>query len=96
MKAIIDGKRYDTEKAQQIASDRYWDGHNMERHGRNTYLYRTVNGRYFTINTTCWQGERDTLDPVTVDEAIQLWQGSLPEHDVQFETAFPDTAVEDA
>jgi len=37
-KVVIGGKLYDTEKAQVVASDRYWDGSNWERHGRSTLL----------------------------------------------------------
>ena len=45
MEQIINGLRYDTETAALVASDRWWDGHNFERNGRNTYLYRTKAGR---------------------------------------------------
>ena len=34
---VINGIRYDTEKAVIIAHDCYWDGHNMERYGRRRY-----------------------------------------------------------
>jgi len=36
MRQVVNGKVYDTEKARLVASDRYWDGSNWERHGRNT------------------------------------------------------------
>ena len=39
---IIDRKRYDVSKATLLAHDTYWDGHNHERQGRNTFLYRTL------------------------------------------------------
>jgi len=35
---IIGRKRYSVQKATLIASDAYWDGHNFERSGRNTFL----------------------------------------------------------
>ena len=38
---IIDRKRYDVSKATLLADNNYWDGHNHERQGRNTFLYRT-------------------------------------------------------
>lgn len=41
MKQVISGIKYDTEKAVIIADDCYWDGHNWERNGRNTFLYKT-------------------------------------------------------
>ncbi len=40
MKEVIGGVKYDTEKAEIIADDCYWDGHNWERNGRNTFLWR--------------------------------------------------------
>lgn len=93
---IIDRKRYSVSTATLIAHDAYWDGHNYERHGRNTFLYRTPRGRYFTITLTQWQGERDNLIPVTQDEAIELYESSLTEHEVDYATAFPDVQVEEA
>ena len=90
---IVGGMKYDTQTATLLASDRYWDGSNFERSGRNTYLYRTPNGNFFTVNTTKWQGERDTLLPVSQEEAVDLFEESLPEHYVQYHEAFPDVAV---
>ncbi len=74
----------------------YWDGSNFERHGRNTWLYRTPGGRYFTVTKTQWQGERDILTPVDLEEAIRLYEQDLPEHDVDYEDAFPDVEVVEA
>jgi hypothetical protein len=93
---IIDRKRYSTQTATLIADDAYWDGHNHERRGRNTFLYRTPGGRYFTVNLTQWQGEQDTLTPVDLDEAIRLYEGPLSEHAVSYRAAFPNVIVEDA
>lgn len=96
MSRIIGGKRYSTATATLIASNLYWDGNNFERHGRNQFLYRTPNGNYFTVNLTMWQGEQDNLIPVTQEEAIDLYEGALSEHDVDYEVAFPDVTVADA
>jgi len=93
---IIGGTRYSVEKSTLIAHNYYWDGHNMERNGRNTFLYHTKNGRYFTVNLTQWQGERDTLTPVSTEEAQDLWETCLSEHSVEFEEAFPGVEVKDA
>lgn len=93
---IVDSIRYDVSKAQLLASDAYWDGHNHERRGRNTFLYRTPKGRYFTVTLTQWQGERDELRPVDLDDALALYEGALSEHEVSYEAAFPDVEVEDA
>jgi len=92
---VVDGVKYDTEKATIIAHDCYWDGHNMERNGRNTYLYKTPKGRYFATYLSLWQGEIDRLEPLTVDEAVALYE-RLPEKEVEFEEAFPTVDVEEA
>lgn len=70
MSRIVDRRRYDTRTATLLAGDGYWDGHNFERRGRNTWLYRTPGGRYFTVTRTQWQGEQDALEPVDLDTAI--------------------------
>jgi len=96
MTRVVDGLRYDTETATLLAHDSYWDGSNMERHGRNTYLYRTPRGRYFAVYLTQWQGERDALEPLTVDEAVELYEGPLCEHVVEWAEAFPERELQDA
>jgi len=96
MAAVHGGKRYDTETATLIADDVYWDGHNFERGGRNTWLYRTAKGSYFTVTATQWEGERDELTPVSVAEALDLYEEALPEHVVPYAKAFPGITVEDA
>ncbi|NPV70422.1 MAG: hypothetical protein HPY55_07245 [Firmicutes bacterium] len=95
MTAVIGRKRYSTETATLIASNAYWDGHNWERHGRNTFLYRTPSGNYFAQYRTCWEGERDRLEPLSLDDAVLLYE-QLPEKEVPFEEAFPAIKVEDA
>lgn len=92
---IIDRKRYNTSTATLIADDVYWDGHNMERGGTNRFLYRTPKGAFFVVTLTQWQGSRDTLRPISQDEAINLWEGSLSEHHLEFEEAFPTVTVEE-
>ena len=96
MSRVVDGVRYNTETATLLAHDVYWDGHNLERSGRNRWLYRTPRGRYFVVTGTLWQGERDTLEPVTQTEAMRLYEGPLCEHAVEYEEAFPEVAVEEA
>ena len=87
MKQVIGGKVYDTEKAKLVASDRYWDGSNFERSGRNTYLYKTARGNFFLHHTTCWQGERDSIEPVDVEEAKSYYE-QLPEQELEYLEAF--------
>ncbi|MDL1909857.1 hypothetical protein FBQ81_04050 [Chloroflexi bacterium CFX6] len=93
MKQIINRKVYDTKTASLVASDRYWDGSNFERHGRNTYLYKTPNGAFFSHHTTQWQGERDSIQALSVDEAKDLFE-RLPEHDMSYEAAFGEKPEE--
>ena len=95
MTKVIGGKRYDTDKAIVIADNCYWDGHNYERQGRNTFLCRTPKGSYYVVRQTCWQGEVDSLTPLTLDEAIEMYE-SLHEQNVPFEEAFPGIKVEEA
>jgi hypothetical protein len=93
MRQIVNGKLYDTEKAQLVAHDRYWDGSNWERHGRNTYLYKTAKGSFFLYHTTLWQGERDYIEPVSKEEAKAYYE-QLPEHEMEYEEAFGEPPEE--
>jgi len=93
---IVNRKRYSVKTATLVAGDDYWDGHNFERQGRNTFLYRTPNGAYFTVTLTQWQGEQDSLEPVSLEEAISLYEGPLSEHELSYQGAFPDVEVLDA
>ena len=95
MEAIIGRVRYRVADSTLLAHDCYWDGSNMERHGRNTFLYRTPRGRYFAVHLTMWQGERDYIEPLSEDEAYELYE-SLPEHELEVEEAFPNVVVEPA
>lgn len=95
MVKVIDGKRYNTAKSTVIADDCYWDGHNFERHGRNTFLLRTPGGNYFQVTRSQWQGEVDKLTPMSQEQAIAEYE-SMPEQNVPFEEAFPGVTVVDA
>jgi hypothetical protein len=96
MTQVIDGLRYDTEKATLIAHDCYHDGRNFERHGRNRYLYRTPNGRFFIQHLTMWQGERDRLEAISEEDAVLFYEGSLTEHMLEWDEAFPSRELRDA
>jgi len=95
MVEIIERKRYQTEESTVLASDCYWDGHNYERRGRNRWLLKTKNGRYFMQIQTQWQGELDRITPLSEEEAICEYE-ALPEHEVEFEEAFPGVEIEEA
>lgn len=96
MTRVIDRRRYSTKTATLLAGDDYWDGHNFERHGRNDFLYRTPSGNYFVVGLTQWQGERDTLQPIDLDEAIELFEGPLSKHRVEYSEAFPGIEIFEA
>ena len=87
MEQTINRIRYDTGKATEVASDRYWDGHNWERNGRNRALYLTPKGNYFIHNTTLWMGEHDCIIPLSKEDATHAWD-CLPEHLVTYEEAY--------
>ena len=94
---VVDGLRYNTDTATLIAGDDYWDGHNYERRGTNLFLLRTPKGRCFTQTRSQWQGADDgALEPVSLDEAINLYTHQLREHEVPYEDAFLGTEVEEA
>lgn len=95
MRKIIDKKVYDTENAVLIASDRYWDGSNWDRCGRNTYLYKTKRNNYFLHFETNWQGEFDDIVAITEKEAIEQYE-RLKEKEMEFSEAFPDIQLEEA
>lgn len=92
---VIDRKRYNVETATLLAGDDHWDGHNFERSGRNTFLYRTPKGAYFTVALSLWQGERDGLIPLSVDDAISTYE-AMTEHRVEYAEAFPGVEVAEA
>jgi len=93
---IVDRKRYSVATATLIASDAFWDGHNFERHNRNTFLYKTRLGAFFTVTLSQWRGEDDSLGRLTVDRAISLYEGRLSVHEIDYSEAFPGVVVEDA
>ncbi len=96
MTRTVGGRRYSVADAELIADDAFWDGHNFERHGRNTFLYKTKTGNYFSVTLTQWQGERDELTPLTQEEAIALYERLDDADALQFEYAFPGVKVTDA
>ena len=94
MTKIIDGKRYSVNTATLLADNDYWDGNNWTKNGTNTFLYKTRGGAFFRVDLTCWQGSRDTIEALTREEAMKLYE-LLPEQRMDFESAF-DVIVEEA
>lgn len=95
MTAVIDRKRYSVKTALLIAGDDHWDGHNYERRGRNTFLYRTPKGRYFSVHLTQWQGEQKHICAQDEDTAYLMYE-EMTEQRVPVEEAFPGIKVEEA
>ena len=95
LERIVDRKRYKTEGATVLAHDAWWDGHNFERRGRNTWLLRSPMGAYFSQTQSQWQGERDEIHPLSQGDAIILYE-QMPEQVVAFEEAFPGVKIEAA
>jgi len=95
LERIVGRKVYRTQGARVLAHDAWWDGHNWERRGRNTWLLRTPNGAYFSQTQSQWQGEQDAIHPLSQDEAIMLYE-QMPEQEVAFEEAFPGVKIEEA
>lgn len=87
MKQIINGMVYDTEMAQLIADNKYWDGSNWDRRGRSNSLFKTKKGNFFILFETRWQGERDAITPMTQLQA-EGWFEKLPEVKVEFPAVF--------
>lgn len=98
MVQIIDRVRYNTETATEICSDTWWDGHNHERSGTNTFLFRSPKGAYFFQHLTQWQGDSDRLAPCSVDEAYEFYEqcAAHQECNLSLEEAFPSVKVENA
>lgn len=98
MSAVKDGKRYSTETATLVAGNDWWDGHNHERNGRQTFLYRTARGAFFFAHITCWDGEADHIEPCEISEAIDFYEQVQPHGTARlpYDQAFPGVTVEDA
>jgi hypothetical protein len=92
MKKIINGKSYDTATAEAIADNQFSDGSNRMPGGRSTTLYKTAKGNFFALHETCWQGEHDTIEPLSKENAKELFE-SL-DGDGNWEEIFEETPEE--
>lgn len=87
--------RYRVATATLLADDCYWDGHNYERGGRNTFLFRSPTGRYFIVAMSQWQGEpHQQIIPMDEADAEELY--NTLEKRVGYTEAFPSVTVLDA
>ncbi len=87
VKTIVNRMIYDTEKAEVVATDRYWDGHNWDRHGRTQTLMKTERGNFFMFYETRWQGERDHIEPLDPERAKNKYE-ELPIQEMDYKEAF--------
>ncbi len=93
---VINGRRYNTKTATVIASNEFWGDSNHERGGTNRHLYKTRNGNFFEVLSTCLEDARKyyhprihyTLEPLTLAQARVRYQ-ELRKKEVPFEEAFP-------
>jgi hypothetical protein len=92
MEKVIGGKKYDTDTATAIADNEFSDGTNRMSHGRATTLYKTAKESFFALHETCWQGEHDTIEPLTKDQAKDLYEGLTNQK--PFEEAFGEQPEE--
>ena len=67
MKKIINGKKYDTENATSLADNR--NGQNEWPGGRGWELFKTTSGAFFLARWSCWENEKDAIEPLTEAEA---------------------------
>ncbi len=87
---VYDGFVYRVATSDLLAHDWWWDGRSWQRHFRNVFLYRTRAGRYFVVRLSFWEGEPNTLEPLSREEARALYE-QLPVWEVGPEEAFPDS-----
>ena len=85
MKQIIQGKLYDTDKAELIADNEFYDGSNRISRGRATYLYRTKKGNFFIHHRT--------IEQVSPGEAKEHYE-QLLNHAMDWEVAFGEAPEE--
>jgi hypothetical protein len=92
---IIDGKRYSTKTGKLLCGNDYWDGQSWERGGTNTFLYRTPKGSYFKFFMTQWEGQSDSIEPVSQERAVWFFVSCpISTQRVTFKEAFPDVIIE--
>ena len=62
--------------------------------GRRIYIAQKK-GNYFIVHETHWQGESDSLRPLSQDEAIEEYENMFEQRE-EFEDSFPDVKIEEA
>lgn len=85
MKKVINGKLYNTDTATILSRQKST--------GRESYLYRTPRGAFFRHTETIWEGERDSIIPLTAEEAKELFE-LFDDPRMSWEEAFNETPAE--
>ena len=52
--------------------------------------------RQKTGGSKVWQKKKRPVSAIEQDEAMNMWEGALSEHEVEFDEAFPDAKIEEA
>ncbi len=89
---IIEGKRYNTETAELLATSRRSESGDRYNCGTRAELYRTKKGGYFVAHYTLWQGSRDQIAVVDRETAINRWVDM--DQEMEFVDAFHLEPVE--
>lgn len=63
MKKVINRKMYNTDTAKEIYSTRTMNSTRWQ------VLYKKKTGEFFVEHVTCWQGEHDWLEPISLEQA---------------------------
>jgi len=87
MKKVINRMLYDTEQADVVATDKYWDGHNWDRHGRAQTLMKTKKGNFFMFYETRWEGEIDRIEALDIEAAKEEYE-QLSVQEMDWKEAF--------
>ena len=92
---VINRKRYNTATAVIIATNEYKINSPADGLRRTSSLYRTQKGEFFSTHETCFEGEHDSLQPLSEADAIDIYEAMSTCY-IKFEDAFPGVEVEDA
>jgi hypothetical protein len=71
-----------------LAADDTWNGATYEQAGRNTFLYRAHDGKFFKLMRSRWPEDPQGFKSLTLAEAAHLYD-DLPEHYLTKAEAFP-------
>ncbi len=94
MKKVINGSLYNTNTATHIANNEFRDGANRMNLGRCTALYKTRSGKFFAWHETCWQGEQDTIELLSLREAKDLFEHLDADPD-DYEDIFGESPIDE-